>query len=202
MGADAVVRQRLVGVVDEPLVVLVADPVREQVVVVGRKAHEREDLARLWVHDDDDAALQTGLGHAPRQRLFGEALLLGVEREFDRVPGDRRRDCLEHLEPAAGSIALDGLQAVRAPEQGLVLRLDAGLADQVVLKVAPCLQFEELLRVHGSRVADDLREQRAGRVLATGFNHHLDAGQIKAGLRDEVRDPGFDVTGDPDEIEP
>ena len=131
-----VVEQRLVGILDQLLVVGGADPAGEQVVVVGRQADEGEDLAGLRVHHDDDATLEADLPHRPLERGFGVLLLLGVDREVERVARAGLADRLENLGPAARRIALDALRAVDAPQLGLVLRLEPGLAEEIVGQVA------------------------------------------------------------------
>ena len=107
---------------------------------VGQADH-REDLAGLRVHRDDDAALQADRLHRPLERLLGVLLRLRVDRQRQRVAGLGLRDrsartCV--FWPAG--VALDALGAVDAAQLGLVRRLDAGLADQVVGQVAAFLE--------------------------------------------------------------
>ena len=139
------VEERLVGVVEQLRVVLDADAAGELVVVVGRETDEREDLARLRVHRDDHAALDPDLLHRPLECLLGVPLLLGVDRERQRVARLGLRERLEDLGLLARGVLLDTLRAVDAPQAALVLRFDADLADQVVGEVAVLFQVEELL---------------------------------------------------------
>ena len=104
VGLDRVVGQRLVGVVEQLLVGGVADAPCEDVVVVGRQAHQREDLAGLRVHGDHDAALDPDLLHRPFQGLLGVLLLVRVDREGERVARSGLRDGLEDLHLPAGPI--------------------------------------------------------------------------------------------------
>ena len=95
---NGVVREGLVRVIQQFLVVRGADPVREQVVVVGRKTDHGQHFAGLRVHHDDDAALEAGQRHAPLQGRFGVLLLLDIDREVEGTPGDGLLDGLEDLE--------------------------------------------------------------------------------------------------------
>ena len=76
--------------------------------------------------------------------------------------------------------------AVRAAQLGLVVRLEARLADEVVGQVALRREVRELLGGHRARVAEDLRHQRAVGVLAARLDDDLDARQLEAGLGDEL----------------
>ena len=195
------VEERLVGVVEQLRVVLVADAASELVVVVGRETDEREDLARLRVHGDHHAALDPDLLHRPLERLLGVPLLLGVDRERQRVARLGLCERLEDLGLLARGVLLDTLRAVDAPQAALVLRFDADLADQVVGEVAVLFQVEELLAGDRTRVAEDLRHQRPVRVQPSRLDRDLDSRKLEAGLRDEAGGPLVHVGGDPDEIE-
>ena len=201
VGGDGVVQERLVRVREQRPEVLGADPAREEVVVVGREAHHRQDLAGLGVHRDHDAALDAGFLHAPLERLLGVLLLLGVDRQAERAAGLCVVDRLEDLERPAGCVLFDALGAIHAAERFLVVRLEAGLAHQVVGQVALRLQRLDLLGGHGPRVAEELREQRALGVLAACLDGDLDTGQLEAGLGDQARRLLRDVLGDPDSVE-
>src|SRR3954451_110951 len=85
MCAHRVVEERLVGGLEEGRVILGRDAAGELVVVIRRKADHRQDLAGLRVHDDDDAALEPGLLHAPPERLLRELLLASVDGEPKRT---------------------------------------------------------------------------------------------------------------------
>ena len=182
------VRERLVLVVDERLEVLRRDPAREQVVVVARQADHRENLAGLRVHHEEHAALQAGRAHAPLERRGGFLLDRPVDRQRERRPGHGLLGRPQHLDVAAGRVALDELLPVRAAQLRLERRLDAGLADQVVGQVALRLQAGEGAAVDGPGVAEDVREQRAVRVFASRLDVDVDAGEVVDGLGDDARD--------------
>ena len=131
----------------------------------------------------------------------GVPLLLGVDRERQRVAGLGLRDRLEDLGLPAGGVALDALRAVDPSQLGLVLRLDADLADEVVGEVAVLLEVAELLAGDRARVAEDLRHQRPVGVLTPRLDGDLDPGQVEAGLGDQAGGRLVDVARDPDEIE-
>ena len=80
---DRVVEHRLIRVLRVLLEVLLADARGELVAVVGRHADHREDFAGLGIHDDHHAALQAGRLHRPGQRLQGELLFVGVDRQLE-----------------------------------------------------------------------------------------------------------------------
>jgi hypothetical protein len=198
---DGVIEKRLIRVRQERRVVLRADAPSERIVVVCRQADHREDLARLWVHHDDDPTFEARFLHAPFECLLGHLLRVGVERQAQRLAGGRLADRVEDLELPSRRITLDGLDAVRPAELALVVRLEAGLADQVVRQVALGLECLDLLGRDRTGVAEDLRQERALGVLAARLDDDLDAGQFEPRLRDEVRGLLRDVLGDADEVE-
>ena len=100
-------------------------------------------------------------------------------------PGWASRDRLKDLGLPAGRVPLDALRAVDPSQLGLVLGLDADLADEVVGEVAVLLEIEELLAGDRSRVAEDLGHQRPVGVLTAGLDGDLDTGQVEAGLGDQ-----------------
>ena len=195
------VDQRPAGIVEERLVVLGGDLRREGVVVVRRQAHQRQDLAGLRVHGDDDAALEVGRIDSPLQGLLGEFLLAGIDCQLDARAGLRIANRLEHLNATAGGIALDVLRAVRPAEMTLVGGFHAGLADPIVGQISGRAQLSELLGTDRTGVSEDLGEQRSHRILAMDLHDDLNPGQVRLLLRDEagrrLRDPGQD----PDEVE-
>ncbi len=156
VGLDGVVQERLVLVVEELAVILGADPRRERVVVIGREADHREDLAGLRVHHDDDTALEAGGAHAPLEGSLGVLLLLDVDRQLQRVARLLLARGLEDLELAARRVALHRLAPVDAPQRGLVVGLDPGLSDEIVGKVPLLRERLELTGRHGPRVAEQL----------------------------------------------
>src|SRR5262245_18424187 len=193
--ADGVVDQRLLGIVEELLVGLPADALAEDVVVVAWQADHRLDLAVLRVHHDDDAALEAGGLHAPLHRLLRELLLVLVEREPERAPGDRRLICAENLDLAPGGVTLDRLESVRAAELLLVGGLDARAAEQVVRQVAAWLQVVELLAADRTRVSEHLREEGPVLVLSTRLDDDLDTRKVLPRLADEAGDLRGHVLG-------
>ena len=92
------------------------------------------------------------------------------------------------------------LAPVDAAELVLVRRFDAGLAEQVVRQVALLLEDGELAGIDRTRVAHDLRHERAIEVLAIRLDRHDDAGQHGRLLGHEVGDVARDALGDPDEV--
>jgi hypothetical protein len=156
MGADRMVEKRLVLVLEELLIVLDADPPREVVVVVGREADQREDLAGLGVHDDDDPALQSRFLHAPLERLLRELLLSSVDRQPQGVPSLGLADRVEDLKLSTGRVLLDGLEAVGATKVVFVKRLESGLPDQIVRQVSVVLEILELRPGDGPGIPDHL----------------------------------------------
>ena len=201
MRLGRVVEERLVGIVEQRLVVGVADAPGEEVVVVGRQADQGQDLAGLRVHDDHHAALEADLAHGPFERRLGVLLLLGVDRQVQRVARDGLADRLEDLGSPSGRVALDVLAPVGPAQLGLVLGLEPGLAEEVVREVAERLELGQLIGRDGAGVAEDLREQRAVGVLPARLDGDLHAGQLETGLGDQPSGVLVDVARDPDEVE-
>ena len=133
------------GVLEQLLVVGVADALREEVVVVGGQRDHGQDLARLRVHDDEHAALEAGQVHGPLERLLGDALRLHVDGQLQRVALLRLLHRADHAHHAALGVLLDLLAAVRAAQLLLEGLLHAGLADQVVVEVALVLEVGVLV---------------------------------------------------------
>ena len=145
MRLDRVVEQRLVLVLEQFRVIGRADAPGEPIVVVGRQAHHREDLAGLGVHRDHDAARHPDLLHRPLQGLLRVPLRLGVDRQREGRARLGVLDRLEGLRAAAGGVARHALGAVRAAELRLVLGLEADLPEQVVGLVALRAKVGQLL---------------------------------------------------------
>ena len=198
---DGVIEERLVGIVDEGLVVPGADAPGELVVVVGRETDQGQDFAGLRVHDDHHAPLESHLGHRPLQCLLGVFLLLGVDGQGQRVAGAGLADRLQHLRPPTGRIALDSLATICPAQLGFIGGLHAGLADQIVREIAPGLEIGQLLGRDRSGVAQDLGHQWTISVLAAGLDSDLHAGKLERGLRDQPRRALLDVARDAHEVE-
>ena len=201
-GLDRVVDERLVRVLQQLLVGLVADPARELVVVVGRQADHREDLAVLRVHRDDRAALDADLAHRPPEGLLGVLLGLRVDRERERIARLRLADRLQDLDPAARGVALDALGAVDPAQLRLVGRLEAGLADEVVREVARRLERRRVARPRRARCSRGAATS-AGRRCSCGAPRprpRRRAGPSPASAMRQRRGL-VHVVGDPDEVE-
>src|SRR6185503_20315790 len=100
-----------------------------------------------------------------------------------RVAGFGLGHGLEVLDLSAGGVLLDGLRPVPAAKLGLVERLEAGLAEEVVREIALLPQVRKLLRRDRARIAEQLRDERPLRVLAACLDRDFDARQRVAGLR-------------------
>jgi hypothetical protein len=196
-----VIQEGLVRVVEQLGVVGVADAAGELVVVVCRQADQGEDLAGLRVHHDDDATLDPDRLHRPDHRRLCVALLLGVDRECQRVTWLWLRDRLQDLGLATGGVLLDALTPVDASQLRLVLGLDPDLAEKIIGEIPVGLELGELITGDGTGVAEDLRHQGAVGVLAPRLDGHLDTGQVSTGFGDQASGALVDVGGDPDEVE-
>src|SRR5262249_55534599 len=99
------------------------------------------------------------------RRLLRRALELRVDRELERVAGDRLR--LRNDDALLTSERVDGQlrRPVLAAEVRVVRGLDARLPDLVGRLVALLLQRRVLLRVDRTDVAQHLRRERLVRVL-------------------------------------
>ena len=191
----------MVRVVDEGRVGLRGDALLEGVVVVGGQTDHREDLAGLGVHHDDHPLLEPRRLQPPLQRGLRLLLHLQVDRELQRVARLRLLQRGQHLDGAAGGVALHLLDAVGPAQLRLVLRLEPRLADQVVRQVPLGLECLELRCVDRRGVAEHLRQQRAVRVLAPRVDHDLDPGQLEMILRDQLRRGLGHVRRDLDAVE-
>ena len=190
---DPEVHQRPIRVLDQRLVFVVADAAREHVVVVRGQRDHRQDLAGLRVHDDDHAALQVDDVRGPLQGLLGLALDLDVDRQLERVARLRLLRHLDGPQDAAESVLLHFLLAVRAAEHVLERRLDAGLADLIVIEVARVTERGQFVGRHRARVAENVRDERAVLVFAPLLDTHLYAGEAVALLHDDPRNVARDV---------
>jgi hypothetical protein len=145
MRLDRVVEQRLVLVLEQLRVIGRADSPGEPIVVVGRQAHHRQDLAGLGVHRDHDAPCHPDLLHRPFQGLLGVPLRLRVDRQREGRARLGVLDGLEGLRSTTGRVAGHALGAVGAAELCLVLGLETNLSEQVVGLVALRAKVGQLL---------------------------------------------------------
>ena len=184
---DGVVQERLVGVLEIGLELRLGDALGERVVVVGRQRDHGQDLTRLGVHGDEDAGLDMRGLEAPFQRRLGLLLRLEVDRQVKRVAGDGVLRLREHAKVLAKRVALVLLRAVLPTKRGLVLRLDARLADLVVRQVPLRAQPLEVGGRHRAGVTHDLGKERAVQVVALRLDDDAHPGQLEMLFRD---DPG------------
>ena len=162
-------------------------PLGKQVVVVGRVRHHGQDLACLRVHDDDHAALQVDDVRRPLERLLRLPLDLDVDRQLQRVARHWLLGDLDRAQDAAQSVLLDLLLTVRAAQHILERRLDAGLADLVVIQVARVAELGKVVGRDRAGVAHHVRNEGAVLVLAPLLDIDLDAGEAVALLDDDPR---------------
>jgi hypothetical protein len=94
-------------------------------------------------------------------------------------------------------------QLARIPGDALrkdLAQIVSGSAEEVVGEVALVLEVQQLWTVDRPRIAEDLGEQGSELVIAAGLDDHLDAREVRAGLRDEAGHLGIDVLGDANQV--
>ena len=185
---DRVVEERLVRVVrGASRTSLALIPRAKSVVVVGRQADHREDLAGLGVHDDDDAALEAGRASCPTGAPSGRASArcVSIVSSSESPATARALTVCEDLELPARGVPLDGLRAVRAAElrSRSTPRRRSCRGGRRAGSPAPCRSASSSA-ADRARVAEDLRE-RAGPsgYCAAGLDDDLDARQRRRSPR-------------------
>ncbi|EWS55907.1 hypothetical protein X551_01244 [Methylibium sp. T29] len=180
--AQGAVQQGLVDRLVELLPALRIDAVDEQVGVEGRLADEGQHLAGARVDRDQRAA-------PVAEQLLDHRLQLDVDRQPHRV-ARRRRAGPQAPHRAARGAGLDLLEAGDAVQLGLVLLLDAELADVVgalvVGRIVGLVDRVLLGLVDAADVAQHMAAELAIGVVAEQPRLDVDPGEAET-LRGETR---------------
>ena len=86
-------------------------------------------------------------------------------------------------------------------ELGELAELGARLVDEVERAVVGKREQLELILRDWAGISQDLRQERASRVLTAGLDDDFDARQLEPGFRNQVGRFLWHVLGDPDEVE-
>ena len=193
------VQERRRGVVRVDEVREVARVLRGRDLVEGRVAREREQRARLRVDRHRGArggvvvAVRAGEGDPVPDRLLGDALEPGVDRELEAAP---RRDDVQRAErPHGPAERIDGdavpLQpAVQPPVVG---GLDARLADDLARLAAGVTPVVELAGVDLAVQAEELASEGSLRVAPRRDRGDVEAGEGPGPLVEELRERLLEV---------
>ena len=127
LGLDSLVEQRMVGVIEDLVPVVLGEANGELVGVEGGPGGHGENFAGVGVHGDDGADFAF-------EGLFGGHLDVEVDGETKVFAGDGEF-LAEVAEFFAVAVDDDVAAAVGAAEDGVVGRLDAGSADDVAGRV-------------------------------------------------------------------
>jgi hypothetical protein len=166
---DCPVEEGRAGVLgDQGLVLGLRERLGEEGRVEARARSHRYHLAGVHVHRDE------GPRESRRgERALADGLQLGVEREAQRVPGDRVDDAELPL-GAAERVDLDPRRAGASAQVAVVLVLDPILADDVAGLEAAIARLLQLLLGDLAGVAEQVGRQGPLRVAADEDPRNLD----------------------------